>query len=119
MAKALNNIPAIESFVVEKARTTNLSKKWETWKDDFQLFVIASGITNAAQKRALLLHMAGKEVKEIYRSLAKSEDTYEEVIEKLDDYFKPKKNLSYERYVFKKSKQNADEDTATYITKLR
>ena len=52
MAKALNNIPAIESFIVEKSRTTNLAKKWDTWKDDFMLFVVASGITNADQKKA-------------------------------------------------------------------
>ena len=30
-----------------------------------------------------------------------------------------KKNLSYDRYVFKKAKQFEDEDAATYITKLR
>ena len=81
MAKALNNIPAVESFTVGKSNTGNLSKKWDVWKDDFTLFVVASGITNTDQKKALLLHMAGKEVKEIYRSLkTDTVDTFEEVL---------------------------------------
>lgn len=41
----------------------NLGKKSAKWKDD-DLFVVASSITNG-----LFLHMAGKDVKEIYRFL--------------------------------------------------
>ena len=63
MANVLNNIPGFEQFIVEKSDTTNLGKKWATWKDDFNLFVVASGITNNDQKRALLFRMAGKDLK--------------------------------------------------------
>ena len=122
-AKVLSNIPVVEQFVIEKSSTTNLSKKWDVWKDDFSLFVMASGINNVDQKKALLLYIAGEEVREIYRAMPANAnnvvDTYDSIIRKLDDYFKPKKNLSYERYVFKKAKQLEDEDAATYITKLR
>ena len=122
-AKVLSNIPVVEQFVIEKSSTTNLSKKWDVWKDDFSLFIMASGINNVDQKKALLLHIAGKEVREIYRAMPANADdvvdTYDNIIRKLDDYFKPKKNLSYEIYVFKKAKQLEDEDAATYITKLR
>ena len=52
MAEVLNNITRIEEFIVEKSDTT------------------CSGITNNHQKKALLLHMAGKEVKDIYLSLS-------------------------------------------------
>ena len=120
MAKVLTNIPAIKAFTLDKSSTTNLAKKWQIWKEDFNLFVVASGITNAEQKKALLLHMAGKEVREVYRTLQPDEnDKLENVIEKLDGYFKEKKNLSYERYIFKKTTQRAEEDTITYITRLR
>ena len=37
MAKGLNNIPGFEQFIDEKSDTTNLGKKWATWKDDFNL----------------------------------------------------------------------------------
>ena len=66
MVKVLDNIRGIEQFIVEKSDTTNLGKNQATWKTDFNLFVVASGITNNDQKKGLSLHMAGKEVKEIY-----------------------------------------------------
>ena len=37
---------------------------------------------------------------------------------KLSEYFKPKKNISYERLVFHKSKQNANETILNYIVRL-
>ena len=99
----LNNISSIEQFIVDKSDTTNLSKKWILWKEDFTLFVKASGVTKDGQKKALLLHVAGKEVKEVYHSLyPEPNDNYQAVIERLDEYFIPKKNLSYERYLFKR-----------------
>ena len=64
---------------------------------------MASGITNNDQKKGLSLHMAGKEVKEIYWSLnsANVEENFDTVIGRLDAYFVPKKNLTYERYMLK------------------
>ena len=110
----LNNISSIEQFIVDKSDTTNLSKKWVLWKEDFTLFVEASGVTKDGQKKALLLRVAGKEWKEIYRSLDPvPNDNYQ------DEYFIPKKNLRYERYLLKKAQQKTDEDTATYITRLK
>ena len=44
------------------------------WKDDFSLFIMASGINNVDQKKALLLHIAGKEVREIYRAMPANAD---------------------------------------------
>ena len=51
MARVLNNIPGVEPFIIEKIDTTNLGKKWAPWKDDFNLFVVASGIANGDQKK--------------------------------------------------------------------
>ena len=122
-AKVLSNIPIVEQFNVEKSSSINLSRKWDIWKEDLTLFITASGINNPEQKKALLLHVAGREVREIYRAMPANEngdiDTYDQVIIKLDNYFKPKKNLSYERYTFKKTLQLEKEDAASYITRLR
>ena len=70
MAKVLSNIPGIEQFIVEKSNTTNIGKKWATRKDDCKFFVVACGIRNNDQKKALLLHMVGKEVKRGKKSLS-------------------------------------------------
>ena len=40
-----------------------------TWKNGFNLFIATSTIKNGDQKKALFLHMAIKELKEIYRFL--------------------------------------------------
>ena len=64
--------------------------------------------------------MSGKEVKKNYRSLnsANVEENFEAIISRLNAYFVLKKKLSYERYIFKKVKQLATEDSTTYITRL-
>ena len=117
--KALNNIPMVESFIVNDVNCTNLDKNWEIWKEDFKIFIAASGITNNEQKEALLLHVTGRYVKEIYRTLKDDADSMENIITKLDGYFKPRKNLTYERYQFKKAVQKESEDLNSYITRLR
>ena len=38
---------------------------------------------------------------------------------KLDNYFRPKKNITYERYIFKEAKQKQHETTMCYVTRLR
>jgi hypothetical protein len=62
MAKALS-IPAIEKFDVHGDQTT-LSQRWDKWLTSFNYFVIASGITDKGQKRALLLHLVGTDTQE-------------------------------------------------------
>ena len=119
MAKHMNNIPCIEPFIVDGNKSTNLDKLWRTWKDDLDLFLLASGVSNDTQKKALLLHLGGKDIKEIYRSLQNSSDKYEDVIDKLDNHFQPKKNVTYERYLFKQEKQHKDESASSYVTRLR
>ena len=39
--------------------------------------------------------------------------------EKLDQYFKQKKNITYERYIIKNIKQNEEESTVSFVTRLR
>ena len=102
MAKVLNYKPGIKEFTVEKFDTRKLKKKWAKLKDDLNFFVVASGITINNRTKALLLQMAGIKVKEIYRSLNSGniEENFDAQIGRLDAYFVPRKNLSYERYLF-------------------
>jgi len=56
--KLMSNIPAVEQFHISKSTTTNLDKQWKLYMDEFELFILASGITDNPQKLALLLHLA-------------------------------------------------------------
>ena len=100
MAPAINNIPGIELFIVETSNTTNLANKWKIWKDDFSKFVTASGVAKDDQKKALFVHIGGKDIKEIYRSLSSDiHETFEPMGAKLDTYFIPKKTLKLFNYL--------------------
>ena len=49
----------------------------------------------------------------------KTLDKFNDVVEKLNDYFQPKKNVTFERYVFKQAKRIKGENIIDYITCLR
>ena len=119
MAKAISGIPIIEPSVISDGSTTNLHRRWEIWNDDFALYTTASGIAQDSQKLALLLHIGGTEIKEIYRTGKDSQDKYDDIVHKLDLHFTSKKNLSYGLYSFKICKQKSDEDCSAYITRLK
>ena len=75
------------------------------------LYALASG---AAEKDesvqcAILLHMIGEESLETYNIFTFSQDGVNKVqplIQKFDKYFPPKKNATYQRYLFHTCKQN-------------
>lgn len=46
---------------------TNLAPKWKIWIEDFQMYLVASGITDKKKQPALLLYQAGPRVREIFR----------------------------------------------------
>jgi hypothetical protein len=78
-------------------------------------------ITDATQKRALLLHYAGPDVDDIFETLPNtSEDIdYKKAVECLNTYFVPKVNMVYEEYQFRQAKQRSSENLASYHTRLR
>ena len=97
---------------------TNLNKAWEQYLKRFDYYVKAAKITKDEQKRALLLHISGLEVQDIFETFEDQGTTYEEAVTKLSAYFEPKKNISYERHVFHKSKQSAGETIDNYVVRL-
>lgn len=58
--------------------------------------MIAVGVTNIHQKRAVLLHLLGSDGQEIFDTLPDTGNEFKTVIKKLDDYFQPKCNMIYE-----------------------
>ena len=36
-----------------------LGSRWKDWKAEFEIYLAASGVTNKAEKQALLLHIYG------------------------------------------------------------
>lgn len=72
-----------------------------------------------------LLFYGGLDLRDVYYNLPKlgtaagGGDDYEALITQLDNYFIPQANPTYERYVFNKIMQEANESSETFLTRLR
>ena len=118
MARALT-VPSVEPFKLE-GDSSSLPGRWERWIKSFDYFVKGSGVTDKTQKRALLLHMVGPEVQQIFETLEDTgnDNDYDIAVEKLTNYFKPKKNISFERHKFNSECQKTTETVQEFATRL-
>ncbi|XP_060558907.1 uncharacterized protein LOC132719176 [Ruditapes philippinarum] len=97
---------------------TNLSKAWEQYEKRFEIYIQAAGVTKDYQKRALLLHVGGSQIQDVFNSLGSPGTTYKDAADSLSNYFKPKKKIQYERRVFHQSKQMYGETIDNYVVRL-
>ena len=116
MAKAFQLSP-LPPFSPDE--TSNVAQKWEDWKEALEYFIQGSGITEDNQKKAILLHQAGMEVQRIFRALTVASDTYVDAVKALDEHFMPKKNVAYERHVFRQAYQSPSENMDAYLNRLK
>ena len=100
---------------------TSLSRRWKEWKRRFEIYLLALNITNAKQKRAILLYQDGQATQDIFDTLPETgdDDDYDTAMSKLDEYFTPKKNIDYEIFKFRTAKQQQHETIEQYMTRLR
>ena len=121
MAVCLSGLtgPAAFDTVGEPA---TLSQRWRIWKDEFELFVAASGVADPTQQRALLLHSAGPGVREIFRSIPDETKggtkDYKKAMDSLTDYFQLKKNIPKARQNFLALKPLPGERINNFVTRL-
>ena len=80
MTKVLD-LPAIPSF--SETETSSFAQRWDKWTKSLDYYIRASGISDQKQKRAILLHLAGADVREIFETLPETEDDYKTALEKL------------------------------------
>lgn len=99
--------------------------RWEKCLRAVELYITSKNITDAARKKAILLHMGGFELQDIFYSIpegdtvADGENAYEKTKNTLTAYFKPKTNKTYERHVFRGLAQNEGEPINQFVTRLR
>lgn len=103
----------------------NTTRNWEFFKQKFQIYLQASKMEdeNDTYKAALLLNTIGDEALKIYNNLVFESETdknsYKKIVEKLDEYFIPTKNITYERHVFFLREMKETETIDEYINDLR
>ena len=83
----------------------DIAENWKKWKQRWTLYALASG---AAEKDesvqcAILLHIIGEGSLDIYNAFTFFQDEVNKIqplIQNFDQYFVPKKNVTYQRYCF-------------------
>lgn len=115
------SLPLFEPF--DCTDSGNAGPRWNKWIKRLEILLRAMDITNSDedrdQKKALLLHYMGAECYEIYETMEKSTDTFNDIKKSLTDYFVPKSNTEYEKYVFRNSKQQDGESLDQFCTRLK
>ena len=111
------NVTQIANF--DTHDENNLAQRWKKWKQSFEFYVTASGTDNDSQMRALLLHCAGPDVQDIFMHLQGVGTTYKAAMDALNNHFESKKNVVFERHVFRQAMQGTKDSLLTFVTRLR
>ncbi|XP_072165927.1 uncharacterized protein [Diadema setosum] len=103
----------------------NPADNWKSWKQQFSIYKIASGLGNKGKNVQVntLLHVAGPEALRIYNTFDYAEDEDREdvdlLIKKFDGHFLPQKNITYERHIFHTRIQQPRETFDDFLTDLK
>ena len=120
IATETRNLRVLPFQPTEDQLTTG--KAWEKWLDDIEREVRYFRIGNQADRKDAMIIYGGKEIARLEKSLpdpAGDSNEYEKLRKKLNDYFVPKQNKHYARYVFLKMRPFAGEATIAYAARLR
>ncbi|XP_061876955.1 uncharacterized protein K02A2.6-like [Entelurus aequoreus] len=105
--------------------TGNVDENWRTFKQQFHLYIAAMGHETKpeARKVALLLTIAGPQAIEVFNTFVfdtpDDNGKLDVVLSKFDAHCSPKKNETYERYVFLSRTQRQHEPFDSFLTDLR
>ncbi|KAL1466852.1 hypothetical protein MTO96_026362 [Rhipicephalus appendiculatus] len=127
----------LSAFPFFDARATdanNVGTEWLKRVKRFRNFIVACGITDDARKTALLLHYVGEDIYDTYCALpdvpaaaaasavSSTDDAtplYTAARRKLDDYFAPRVNATFEVYRFRQAMQLENESLDAFYARLR
>ena len=101
---------------------SSIAAKWKGWRRAFKLYIAGKDIKDDKQRKALLLHIAGLAVPEIYYALVSEETdkkSFTEILAVLDNDFIPKANVHFERHKLYQIAQTKEESTDDFLCKLR
>ncbi len=105
--------------------TGNVDENWRRFRQRFELYILAIGADTKPDKRkiAILVTVAGPEATEVYNTFTYDDDDdegkYDVVLSKFEEYCVPRKNETYERYVFRIRMQRDGENFEQFLTDLK
>ena len=117
------NLPTFPPFDITQDQGA-LGLRWKKYITRFRNLLVAINVQDKKRQKALLLHYAGEDVNDIFDTLPNTtatgdENPLEKAIDALTSYFTPKKNVAYEEYLFRQTKQDPEEKIMAYYTRLK
>ena len=91
----------------------NVQENWNYFKEQWENYLVATGLKEKTGEVqiATFLVVIGKECYQVYRKLALTaaqKANLKAIIEELEKYFRPKSNVTYERFIFNTCRQEAE-----------
>uniref|UniRef100_A0A8B9JE72 ribonuclease H n=1 Tax=Astyanax mexicanus TaxID=7994 RepID=A0A8B9JE72_ASTMX len=105
--------------------TGDVSSNWEIFRAEFEDYALATELLEKSEvvQAATLRTVMGAECRHIYKhNLALTDEQRADtraILDALEEYFKPAKNVIYERYNFGICKQEEGEPIDSFVTRLR
>lgn len=113
----------IEPFLC-KSMGNEVGEKWQRWLRNFNLMIEMKKISEAEMKKTMLLYMAGTQVQEIFDTLPAeepkdNEDKFTVAVRVLSNHFVKKRNVTFERHIFRGLQQGPTEKIEQFVLRLR
>ena len=120
-----NTIPKFPCF----GDNATLGTRWKRWLSAFELYADGKGLimneetpqNDKQRRRALLLHLAGPDVQDIFLTLSDTGAAWDcnKAVKALNDHFVPQVNISAARHAFRQMSQNEGKTMLQFVTRLR
>ena len=98
-------------------------EEWGSYVERLEFFFTANDITDAEEKKAILLSSSGSKTYTLFRGLtapAKPDDmTFAELVKLMKNHLSPKPNPIAERFRFNTCDRQPEESVANYVMELR
>lgn len=100
--------------------TGDCSAHWDVFRAKYEDYILVTGIAEKDKKiqAATLCSVMSNECRHVSLTAEQREDPAA-IMSALESYFKPAKNIIYERYLFGCCKQEESESLDAFVTKLR
>lgn len=113
----------VEPFAC-KAMGNEVGDKWQSWLRNFKLMLSIKQIADTEMKKAMLLYTAGTQVQDVYEALPEeepieAEDEFDVMVRVLTTHFVKKRNVTFERHVFRGLQQGPTEKIEQFVLRLR
>ena len=97
---------------------------WSTYTERLTFYFSANKVTDAAQKRAILLSVCGPATFQLAKNLCEDPSklptlSYDEICQLVKNYYEPAPSEIVQRYKFNTRNRQTSETIATYVAALR